>query len=55
MTDEARAKYNAYMREYRQKNKDRINERNRALRAADPERYKRYKESYWQRKAEAGA
>lgn len=55
MTEEARKKYNAYMREYRQKNRERINEQNRALRAANPERYKGYQERYWQRKAEAGA
>ena len=55
MTNEAREKRNAYMREYRQKNKERINEQNRALRAANPERYKMYQERYWERKAEAGA
>ncbi len=55
MTDEAREKRNAYMREYRAKNRERINEKNRLLRAADPERFKKYQESYWQRKAETGA
>ena len=53
MDGRAKEEYNAYMREYRAKNRERINERNRAIRAADPERYKKYQESYWQRKAEA--
>lgn len=53
MKIDAREARNAYMREYRAKNKDHINMRERERRKADPERYKKYQTDYWQRKAEA--
>ena len=43
---------NAYMREYRAKNKDRLNEYQRKRRQADPERQKKYIADYWERKAQ---
>ena len=44
---------NAYMREYRAKNKDKLNAQERERRRANPERYKRYSAKYWERKAQA--
>lgn len=53
MKIDAREARNAYMREYRAKNKEHINMRERERRKANPERYKKYQYDYWQRKAEA--
>lgn len=44
---------NAYMREYRAKNKEKLNAQERQRRQADPERYKKYAADYWERKADA--
>ena len=49
----AREAKNAYMREYRAKNRERLNEQERQRRKANPERYKRYAADYWERKAQA--
>ena len=43
---------NAYMREYRAKNKDKLNAQERLRRKANPERYKKYAADYWERKAQ---
>lgn len=43
---------NAYMREYRAKNRERLNEQERQRRQANPERYKKYVADYWERKAQ---
>ena len=43
---------NEYMRNYRAKNRERINEQARQRRQADPERYKKYIADYWERKAQ---
>lgn len=43
---------NAYMREYRAKNRERLNRQERQRRKKNPERYKKYSESYWNRKAQ---
>ena len=42
---------NAYMREYRRRNKERLNEQERQRRRANPDRYKKYAYEYWERKA----
>ena len=42
----------AYMREYRAKNRERLNRQERQRRKKNPERYKKYSESYWERKAQ---
>lgn len=58
MNDEARAAKNAYyrkyMKDYRAENADRINVRQRAWHKANPEKVKKYRDSYWEKKA-AGA
>jgi len=41
------------MREYRAKNKEKLNAQERQRRQADPERYKKYAADYWERKADA--
>ena len=43
---------NAYMREYRARNKDRLNAQARQRRQADPEKHKKYMADYWTRKAQ---
>lgn len=43
---------NAYMREYRAKNRERLNRQERQRRKKNPERYKKYSETYWERKAQ---
>lgn len=43
---------NAYMREYRAKNKEKLNAQERQRRKANPARYKKYAFDYWERKAQ---
>lgn len=51
MTEQAREARNAYMREYRAKNRERLAEQEKARRLADPERYKAIARKYWEKKA----
>lgn len=48
----AREARNAYMRAYRMKNKDRLNEQARMRRKENPEKYRQYMNNYWERKAQ---
>lgn len=43
---------NAYMRKYRLENKERLKEQDRQRRRANPERYRKYANDYWERKAQ---
>ena len=51
MTDEARAARQDYLREYRRKNAERINEYNRNWRKANPDKTRAYNAAYWSKKA----
>lgn len=55
MTEQARqakaAYQREYMREYRAKNKERINKNARAWRKAHPEKTREYEKRYWEKKA----
>ncbi len=51
MTIEAQEARKAYMRQYRDRNRDRINARQRGWYARNPERAKEYQRRYWERKA----
>lgn len=51
MTIEAQEAKNAYMRQYRDKNRDRINAKQREWSARNPDKVKAYRERYWRRKA----
>lgn len=53
MTNEALEMRKAYVREYRERNRERINRRQREWRARNPERLKELREQYWERKAQA--
>lgn len=51
VTAEAAEARNAYMRQYRSRNRDRINAKQREWRAKNPEKAKEYQKRYWQRKS----
>ena len=51
MTQEARDARAAYMKEYRRRNKDRLNAYARQWRKDNPEKVASYTEKQWQRKA----
>lgn len=55
MTEQARqakaAYQREYMREYRAKNREHINEKARAWFQANPDKAREYKERYWNKKA----
>lgn len=51
LTEEAKKQRDAYMREYRKKNKDKIREYQRNYYKSNKEKYKEYNENYWNRKA----
>ncbi len=55
MTIEAQEARKAYMRQYRDRNRDRINARQRGWYARNPERAKEYQRRYWERKAATGS
>lgn len=55
MTAEARAAQNAYMREYRLKNRDKCNAISRRWRRNNPEKVKECNARYWEKKAEEAA
>lgn len=55
MTAEARAAKNAYMREYRTKNRDKCNANSRRWRRNNPEKVRECNIRYWERKAEEAA
>lgn len=55
MSEEARAAKNAYMREYRLKNRDKCNAISRRWRRNNPEKVKACNIQYWERKAEEAA
>jgi len=53
MTSEALEAKKAYDREYRKRNRQRINQQQREWRARNPDMVRAQRERYWQRKAEA--
>lgn len=50
LSEEARLARNAYMREYRRKNKERVNEHKNRWRKKNPEKVAEYNKRYWQNK-----
>lgn len=52
MTVEANEARKVYKRQYRLKNREKINSQQRAWRASNPERVKQYNERYWEKAAE---
>ena len=54
MSEEARKARAEYMRKYRAANRERILEQERERRKANPEKYKKYSETYWNKKAAEG-
>lgn len=48
----AKEVYNAYMREYRKKNREKLLMQEKRRRMENPERYQEYTRAYWERKAE---
>lgn len=55
MTEEAKRLRAEYQREYKRKNKAKINEYNRTWRKANPEKVKQYNINYWQKKTAQAA
>lgn len=53
MTSEALEAKKAYDREYRKRNRQRINQQQREWRARNPDMVRAQNERYWQRKAES--
>lgn len=51
ITLEAQETRRIYKREYRRKNREKINRQQREWRAANPERVKTYQMRYWEKKA----
>lgn len=54
MTLEAQEARRIYKREYRRKNREKINQKQREWRAANPERVKSYQMRYCEKKAKIG-
>lgn len=50
MSEEAKKSRRQYMKQYRDKNKEHINKRQRERYQEDPEKHKRYQSSYWERR-----
>jgi len=55
MTATAQATKAEYQRQYRQRNRERLNEYRKAWNKANPEKVKQYQENYWNKKAIANA
>ena len=53
MTEAAKAEQKRYMQEYRQQNRDKVNEYQRNWRHNHPEKVREYNAGYWERKAAA--
>jgi len=53
MTDTARQAHNAYMAEYRRKNKERLAEYRKAWAKRNPDKIRSYREKAWEKKANA--
>ena len=51
LSEGARMMQAQYMRQWRAKNRERINDYNRKWRAANPERVREYNSRYWEKKA----
>lgn len=51
MSQEARAAQNAYMREYRAKNREKVSKWNRTYREKNQDKLREYRSRYWERKA----
>ena len=49
MTEEARAARNAYMREYRKRNREKVRAYNRAWRAKNPDKMREYNVRHWEK------
>lgn len=54
MTVEASEARRAYMRQYRSRNRDRINSQKKQWRTKNRDKVKQYNQSYWERRAGAG-
>lgn len=54
MTMEAQEAKKIYRRQYRSKNRDRINAMQRAWNAQNPDKVREYQDRYWKKKAETG-
>lgn len=54
MDDAARQARAEYQREYREKNRERINEKRRAYAKAHPDKIREYQERHWKKKALEG-
>lgn len=54
MVEEARKARAAYAREYREKNRERLNDYRRRWNMKNPDKVKRYQETYWKKKAQEG-
>lgn len=54
MTQEAQEARRNYQREYRHKNRDRINSQRKQWRAENRDKVREYNESYWERRAGSG-
>ncbi len=50
MSPEAQELRRAYKREYRKKNREKINRQQRKWRSDHPDKVKKYQEDYWERK-----
>lgn len=55
MTEEARAARRAYQREWRRKNRDKVNSYRRKWRQANPDKIRQQEERHWQRVADKAA
>lgn len=49
LSEQAKRARREYMRQYRQKNKAQINQRQRERYQADPEKHRRYQQEYWEK------
>lgn len=52
MTQEAAEARRIYQREYRRRNRERVNEQRREWRACNPDKVRRYNEKYWKKVSE---
>lgn len=55
MTEEAKAKRKEYLKQYRAKNRDKINEYHRNWNRTNPDKVREHTARYWQKKADSGS
>ncbi|MET3684480.1 hypothetical protein ABID56_002617 [Alkalibacillus flavidus] len=51
MTEEAKRAQREYMKQYRKRNREKVNELNRKWRQENPDKVREYNQRYWERKA----